>query len=548
MNFLAPIFAWASLVALPIVLFYLAREEPVRRVVSSLMFWERVSLRGRESARWLRVRRWVSLLAQLVFVGLVVVALMRPVSFWPGGGTRSVMVLDGSGSMRALDVPGGRFHAAVSALRQDASRTRPADRMAVLLTGNPPRGVSGWMPGGSMGSALLEGLVPDERAVDPSSTLALARDMAGEGGRVVFYTDGVWDGEGIEPELMEGVDIRRVGSVASNAGITLFAARRSETDPARLYLLAQMAGRDRHPPRLTVSRDGKVLDVREPTWGEGGKWSADWVLDAPGAVELSAAIPGGDILASDDTAELSVPALATLRVMLVSPPDIFLEAALDAVPGVRTIRIWPPDLPPGGDPEALWVFRGVTPPDDFPAAARLFIAPERGGAFGELLGDHTNNGTITAEEDNGPLRHAGFSKISPAGVLAFKPAQGAAIFARIAETPLVFGEWGEDIKWLVLAFDPSRGDLVTRTAFPIFIANIIQDVRSGSSEGWSAPVPGRAVTKLQPSTSLEEGDPALSAMPVVSAWTGFPPWWMLLAAAGVWLLIEWAAYQRRVLE
>ena len=551
MNFLAPVFAWALVAVVPVILFYLAREEPVRRVVSSLMFWERSVLRGRESTRWLRVRRWMSLLAQLLFVVLVVAALIRPAPKGQSGGYRTVFVLDASASMRATDMPGGRFREALAALRRDLARTGPADTVAVVLTGDPPVGVTGWMSGGEAAASLLDGLKPADRSINPSAALSLASDLAGEGGRVVFYTDGVGDGEEVDSQLMEDIEVRTIGTGdASNAGITLFAARRSDTDPARLHVLARMAGTNREPPRFTLKRDGGVVDVREPVWDEEGTWSADWVLDAPGSTQLSASTDGGDMLADDDSAEISVPAPPALRVILVTPPDPFLEAAFQAVPGVQTERLWPPNLPPEGDPDALWVFRGITPPADFPAAAMVLLTPERGGEFGKLLGDAGTLLPVTAGEDAGPLRNTGFSEMAPASALAFQPPSDAQTFAHGGETPLIFGKWegDADTKWLVLAFDPTAGDMITRTAFPIFIANIVRDVRGGDSSVFAAGVPGPAATKLQSPTWIAEKETPPPAAGWLRPWGGVPPWWIFLAVAAGWLLLEWAACQRRVFE
>ncbi|MDB4931820.1 MAG: hypothetical protein JWM10_4304, partial [Myxococcaceae bacterium] len=111
--------AWAgALAAAAVVALYLLKQRRRRVAVPFAPLWARV-LEERPSAKLFeRLRRLLSLLLQLVLLALLVVALGDP---RPAGAARrgrtTVLLLDGSASMSATDVPGGRAAAARAAAR-----------------------------------------------------------------------------------------------------------------------------------------------------------------------------------------------------------------------------------------------------------------------------------------------------------------------------------------------------------------------------------------------------------------------------------------------
>src|SRR5204862_8083168 len=99
MNFLAP-FGFAFAAAIPVVIvFYLLKREPVVKLVSSTLLWQKFLAETQANAPFQRLRKNWLLFLQLLMLALVVVALSRP--FFKGNASESrlrVLILDGSAS------------------------------------------------------------------------------------------------------------------------------------------------------------------------------------------------------------------------------------------------------------------------------------------------------------------------------------------------------------------------------------------------------------------------------------------------------------------
>jgi hypothetical protein len=549
MNFLAPWMGLAGLLAVPVVLMYLARENPSRRIVSTLLFWQGHAGRPHESSRWLRVRRWLSLLLQLVFLGLLVLALVRPVPPWEERlGRPAVYVLDVSSSMGARDLRPDRFAAAAREIGARAGRM--PERAALLLTGPRPHVATGWTRSKGAFAGALRDARPGTRACGPRATLELARAIAQDGGAGVhFFTDAVWNGP-VPGGLPEGVRTHVFGAPARNAGITHFSVRRNPSAPGEVLVAARVAAGvsadSSGPLRFRLSRDGKLTDVRDLRLEPGGGWGETWAFQAEDGCTFTAGLTGfdGDVLEGDDSAEVSVPDLGTVEAVLVSPPDVFWESALAAIPRVRVTRVWPPDSPLRGDASKLWIFRGVVPPPDFEAAGLVLIQPADSGFFGTLVGDMPAP-FITEVADTPVTRFASLAAVGASNATEFRPPGDATIHAASAGRPIIFGRWEGERKWIVFALNPVRSDLVLRAAFPVVLSNLVQGLRGDLSAVFSDPSCSRYATSLR--ALAPGGDPAATSPPPHPR-ASHPLWWWLLAAGVCWIFSEWFSYHRRWTE
>src|SRR5687767_11002180 len=106
------------------------RRRPVPVVFSPI--WRRV-LGARESSRlFSQLKRWLSLLLQLLLLGLLALALGDPRFAARSAEARHLVVLiDTSTSMQASDVPKGRLAAATAAVGGLLAGLGPADRMLI---------------------------------------------------------------------------------------------------------------------------------------------------------------------------------------------------------------------------------------------------------------------------------------------------------------------------------------------------------------------------------------------------------------------------------
>ena len=551
MTFLAPLFWALSALALPIIIFYLVRERPRRRVVSNLLFWPQDQTVLSESARWRKLRRWFSLFLQLVFLLLLIAALTRPI--WPWGSGQinpAVIVLDASASMRAQDGNASRFVAAVGDAERFAKSLGSGQEVSVVLANSSPQVLTGWTDSRHQLAEAFSKAQPETAASSPRQALTLAKNLAASRtAKVVFFTDGVWDGP-LEEGVLDGVSIHPVGSESTNAGLSRLSARRSPALPGEVTVFAEVRNSGNGGGgKISLFRNERLLDAREIAVTPGQPWRKEWILQEQGTLNLSAKIEGfgGDSLAFDDSFNLAIEPLTRIEAVLVSPPDRYLEAALAAIPALDVQRLWPPDTLKYGDALKLWIFQGAIPPPDFQALGLVMILPEQSGFFGERVGEMSEPWITEVNQNHDLTRAVSLDRVTVGRAVEFQPIEGATSFVGSAGRPLIFGRWEADSHWLVVAMDPAKSDLVMRAAFPILISNVVQTLRRDSQEFVMAKGASPALTNLKsnlPETTEPPAIQTLSAriLPVR------PLWWWLLVVALIWVFVEWWTYHRRITE
>ena len=551
MTFLAPLFWALSALALPIIIFYLVRERPRRRMVSNLLFWPQDQTVLSESARWRKLRRWFSLFLQLVFLLLLIAALTRPI--WPWGSGQinpAVIVLDASASMRAQDGNASRFVSAVGDAERFAKSLGSGQEVSVVLANSTPQVLTGWTDSRHQLAEAFSKAQPETAAISPRQALTLAKNLAASrSAKVVFFTDGVWDGP-LEEGVLDGVSIHPVGSESTNAGLSRLSARRSPALPGEVTVFAEVRNSGNGGGgKISLFGNERLLDAREIAVTPGQPWRKEWILQEQGTLNLSAKIEGfgGDALAFDDSFNLAIEPLTRIEAVLVSPPDRYLEAALAAIPALDVQRLWPPDTLKYGDALKLWIFQGAIPPPDFQALGLVMILPEQSGFFGERVGEMSEPWITEVNQNHDLTRAVSLDRVTVGRAVEFQPIEGATSFVGSAGRPLIFGRWEADSHWLVVAMDPAKSDLVMRAAFPILISNVVQTLRRDSQEFVMAKGASPALTHLKsnlPETTELPAIQTLSAriLPVR------PLWWWLLVVALIWVFVEWWTYHRRITE
>jgi hypothetical protein len=117
-----------------IILFYLLKLKRKRRVVSSVILWQRALEEMEANAPLKRLRRSLLLLLQLVALVALVFSLARPLvttSALASGST--IIIIDSSASMSARDEAGGtRLDRAKALAREMVAGLSSDDRAAVI--------------------------------------------------------------------------------------------------------------------------------------------------------------------------------------------------------------------------------------------------------------------------------------------------------------------------------------------------------------------------------------------------------------------------------
>lgn len=547
MNFLFPA-AWGWLgLALPIIALYLIRTQLERRKVSTLLFWEQIQTQSYNSALWRKLRRWLSLLLQLLFLALVAFALTQPLAPWQTAQpARLVFVLDPSASMLAKDDGQTRWDRAVAGLEQRIRQMRSFDHAAILLASDPPRVLSGWTTSRRTLLDALRRAEPSPGQVSLRPALALAENLRATqpNSTVQLLTDGVWKDAA---EVPAGVEVAWFGEAEPNVGITQFSARRSFSSPGEVRLAIEVVSRTKEKREGTVEllRGDQLVDVQAVALKPGGLWEREWDVRAEGAEEFQAKLAGfpEDALAADDVARVTVDAIHAVRVVLVSDANPYLEAALGSLPLVEWARV--DTLSGFPDPGALYVFNRTAPPEGFEGANSILINPPASGFWGKPDGAVERPLVSEVARDEPLMRHTGFANVSLDAAAKWEKPAAAQVWAESFGEPLIYGQWDDRHRWALLAFDLEGSDFVLRTAFPILLSNAVESLRPSKSVSPST-APGRVESALQP-VVVKEGRPAAAAPRGVWA-GGFPLWWWALAAACLWLVGEWWLYTRRVTE
>jgi hypothetical protein len=475
LTFAAPAFLWL-LAALPIVVvLHFLRARTRRLDVSALFLWQQArelaERRRRFSPTWL-------LLLQLLAVALATLALAQP-DLRMEGPPDLVAVVDASASMAAVDPEGPRIERAreaVMALAQDAGR------VALVRAGFEPRLALPFTDDRSALEAAFAELAPADRRADLERSLALARDLAGETGRVALVSD--------DPgPARAGVTRVDVGGSGENIGIVGF-------DLGIQQAFVAVASNAVGPRSVGVElrREGSLLASSELLVPSGDQASVTFPIDIEaGIVEARLlGLPATDALALDDVAYAGQ---RPLTVVLDAEVESVMRA-LRAVPGVSTrltglARTTPADVR---------VLTNVAP-DDAPAGD-VILLPAR-----QAQPDYVS--IASWDRADGLMRFVDLREVvvglAPAdGELAPEPEDGRwTVLARSSDLRPVL-RWREDERGRILQFmvHPSQTDLVFRPAFPTLMANVLERFRGEARVPLgAADDDGRPITEPGPATA-----------------------------------------------
>ncbi len=345
------------------------RRRPI--AVPFAPLWHSV-LGDRDASRlFSRLRRWLSLLLQLVLLALLALALGDPRPTGSLGTGRNVVILiDASASMQATDVKPTRLAAARSAARDFVHGLGGSDRALVVAMGDVPVPLSTL----SDEPSELVAAIDHVEAADTRADLGRALELASDALRGLPHAEIVVVSDGALPEPshvpnLAGASVRFVpiGKSGNNLAITAFSVRRYPLDKSRLEVLAEIAnlGSARADVELSLWGDGSIIDS-ERLGVEPGARLARFFTDVGGArhaleAHLRYADGHTDELPADDRAYALVPERRRARVLVVTAGNTYLEAALLLDEYLDVTDVKPAAYPPPGRFDAT-IFDGVAPP------------------------------------------------------------------------------------------------------------------------------------------------------------------------------------------
>ncbi|MEM6691977.1 MAG: BatA and WFA domain-containing protein [Planctomycetota bacterium] len=378
MTFLSPDRWLWMLIAIPIIALYIVRPRLRRRNVSSLLFWDQLFDQKRQVSWWRRLRHWLSLLLQLVFVGLLGFALLDPLLSEGRTSNRTVIVIDDSASMKVEAGGQTRFDLAILKAKKVLSSMRAGDQVALVAGGKPASVVTGWTDFPPLVEDALNEMSPRSTPTDLGTARKIAADLVGRENRIgsnaqnpreriapkkgvrtlypkrdltpfsriLTLSDFAAEQDpDVDTEL--SVDIQVIPDSApesSNVGIIQFTARRSFADPIGYSCLIKVlnASDQTTERRLTLTLanpetgEEELVDVVNLKLQPEETFERVFESSSQTGGRLTAILDSSDLLSDDDTATSWVIPRPPVPVIAVADePNVYLESVLDAVPLVQ---------------------------------------------------------------------------------------------------------------------------------------------------------------------------------------------------------------------
>ena len=527
MSFATPYaMLWIAAIV-PVVGFYILKVRLRRVPVSTLVFWRQIYDENRPRSIWQRLRHWLSLLAQIVLVLLLVGALADPFFAWETRQLRRiVLIVDNSASMNATDVSPSRLAAAKNEALRVIGTMRFRDELAVVAAGGAPRVVCGFSSHGRTLAHAVEEVAATDNPTRVIEAVELAHRLLGERAdehqrEIVVLTDvgqvsnlPALDSQALatpQPNDSQAgwkpaPRVRRFGTNVGNVGITQFQVRRSLVDPLGYEILAEVtnASDDAIECRLEIDLNEDVVDVVPLKLTPGQRWSQSFEKTSADGGHLMAKLNRADVLAADNQAWAVLPKREPIPVTLVSEGNLFLQKVFESNPLVVLTRIDPPARTPMGEPAGVHgvtvLHRHVT--DKLPGGSLLVIDPRENCDLWQV-GEPVQNPIVAQHDKDSPLLgHVRLDNVvmPEARQVTFASDDGVKVLARsLAGDPLLATIERPGQKVLLLTVNLDEGDLPLRTAFPILMMNALNWFTENRGELREA-LPTGSITEVETKT------------------------------------------------
>jgi hypothetical protein len=554
-----PLALLLALIAIPIVIFYILKVRLRRVPVSTNLFWNQIFEEKPPKSLWQNLRYWLSLLAQLLILALLVLAIADPILSWQTKGARRVvLIMDVSASMQAFDKATTRFDSAKQAAQRVLDGVREQDQVAILTAGTQPEVVLG------MGNHVpsLRRAINDLQPVDTPANLGSAVELADQllgdapNGQVIVFTDQANPKNtksDNEPKKATAVEYRAFGSNASNVGITQFQTRRSMVDAVGYELLVEVRNASDQPIqcRLEIELDERPVDIFPLKLQPNETWSRTLEKTSLEGGALKASLSkfetdqGEDRsknnkLDVDDIAWAILPDRVIQPVLIVSPGNLFLQKVFEANPLVRvTVQ---KEIPTAWPENTVVVLHKLIP-DPLPSNPLFIIDPETNSSLFRVDG-LIDSPLVTEQDKDSPLMtHVRLDNVMFPGTkkLTFLTQTAKPIASCVGGESLFATLSHGDKKAVVLGVNLEQSDLAFRTVFPILASNAIAWFSSQSGElslaisGGDTARLNRSLSASAPPENLWLISPGLQVKRQSGSTAG------PLKETGVWELFEWDA-------
>lgn len=501
-----------------VVVLYILKLRRRRVAVPFSKLWERVLIDRPTSSLFQHLKRILSLLLQLLLLALLVGAVGDPrVRGARRVGRSLVVLIDGSASMKATDVPGSRAEAARVALRRILSEIGVSDQVLVAQMDAEITALSPMTDDPAALESAMRAYAPRDTGADLARALRFALDALRDAPHpeVIVIGDGAYgparDGSG---EVSLGAVPLRfvpVGRRGENVGIQAFSVRRYPLDKSRYEVLVQLKSFSsaRETIDLTLRADGAPVEVTRLTLEPGGEVQrvlpnlsgANESLDA----SIARADGSHDDLPADDHAWATLPARRRARILAVTEGNRYLEAALLLDEYLDVTEATHAEAPARlrGEHFDVVIFDGATLPVPAGVGA-IYLRPEgidspMEAEPGFALAPPGSAIGFTQVDTHHPIMRwmSDLEGAHIGRIVRYRTTAGDRVLGQSVVGPLLVAGERRGDRFVALTFDPRESDLPLLVSWPVLLLNAI-DWFSGedpaylssfrTGETWRVPV------------------------------------------------------------
>jgi hypothetical protein len=519
----------AGIVIPSLLLLYFLKLRRREMAVASTILWKKAIQDLQVNAPFQKLRKNLLLLLQLLLLILLLLALSRPITFFTkGAGKNTVVIIDHSASMQAMDADGhSRLDEAKRRAKNLIDTLDRGGNAMVIAFDDSAETVQPW----SSDTAALKQAIDGIKSTDRASRLKQAYQLAEaqsnfnpeqlranvEPPDVFVYSDGrVLDNADLS--IKGNVTYEKIGSEKSgNIAIVTMSAKRNYEKPTEVEIFARLANYGPNPVKTDVELWVSPIDPAEPEhdhfenrgaeslqliperWTEAERAAAkDFVpkqvvkftLDLPTAAVLRLDQKGeeGNLLAVDDRAQVVVPPPKPLSVLAVSEGNYYLELALSAI-NLKSWKIISPTEYEAAVPQDfdVIIFDRYSP-NKLPStgnfvyfgslAADLRVKRVLDNAQPVMLSDLT---VLDWERDHPLLRGMSLNSIYVSEAMKVDVPLDAEVLIEGTKGPLVIFQREGRAMHLILTFNILDSNWPIKPSFAAFMYNTMQYMALGSS-------------------------------------------------------------------
>jgi hypothetical protein len=476
-----------------IVLLYMVKLRRRRIEVPYSVIWQKILLDRKARSLWQRLKRFASLLIQLLILLLLIVALRDPrPEGEPTQGRHIILVMDTSASMASLDLPGGRDR--MEGAREEAlalfDSLGPHDNIMVVRMDGHVRPLTPFVRPTALIRDMIERLDVSATGTDLVGTLRFAASSLENRTRpeLILISDGAYPAEiasdAAEIALPQNAELTfiQVGQAGGNAAITAFNVRRYPANRLNYEVYVQLQSYFDEPVtiELSVAAGGRIVERMLVELPPHGTEVRVYPNLATGGSRLEARITlvagdANDVFPLDDVAYAMLPEATRTRVLLVTADNLFVEAPFILNQNIDLSRI-APEAYVSSEGYDLTIFNSTTPP--IPETGNLlYIHPT--GPYSPWASDREIADPIIDRPnfDSGhPLMRwiHSFRDLNIQRALELDlSSDDRRIAWSIAGDAMIVAREEEGRRFAATAFKIEESDFALRLEYPLFVLNAI---------------------------------------------------------------------------